>query len=93
MLILSVQIMHCFLHCEESRETIWNRYIMQPDTFTAGFISSLSFVIRMDGWMLERYNQVYLLIYWLIKSESRNILIVLISQLPLIITCKMGDVG
>lgn len=55
------------------------------------FLQNLSFV--KDGWMLARYNQVYLLISWLIKSESRNILIFLISQLPLIITCKMGDVG
>lgn len=92
MLVLSVRMMHYFLHSEASHETIWNRYIMQPDTFSAEFISSLSFVIRMDGWMLARYNQVYLLIFWLIKSESRNILIFLISQLPLI-TCKMGDVG
>lgn len=50
---------------------------------------------HLSAWMAARYNQVYLLIFRLIKSDynSRNIHIFIISQLPQIITCKMGDVG
>lgn len=72
------------------------RKLTHYSTFAAEFVSSLfcgkkkmMLSICMD------HRQVYLLIFWLIKSDCncRNILIFLISQLPLIITCKMGDVG
>lgn len=65
----------------------------------ASEIVPLSFVAikrrHLSGRMAARYNQVYLLIFRLIKSDcnSRNIHIFIISQLPQIITCKMGDVG
>lgn len=51
--------------------------------------------LALSIWASARQKQVYLLIFRLIKTDCdcRNILIFLISLLPLIITCKMGDVG
>lgn len=86
-----------------SCETRWNGYVLQTDTSqfdAAESVSSLHFTARKkDAARLHGHrqgrNRVYHLIFHLIKSDCnhRNIPICLISQLPLIITCEMGDVG
>lgn len=74
-------------------------YYAKEHVMFASEIVSLSFVAlkrrHLSARMAARYNQVYLLIFRLIKSDcnSRNIHIFIISQLPQIITCKMGDAG
>lgn len=74
-------------------------YYANEGIIFASEIVPLSFVVikrcHLSARMAARYNQVYLLIFWLIKSDynSRNIHIFIISQLPQITPCKMGDVG
>lgn len=86
--------------CEVSYETRWNRYILQTDTLDVLQILCPHRILWQEKdlplsvWTSARQKRVYLLIFRLIKSDCdcRNILIFLISLLPLIITCKMGDV-
>lgn len=87
--------------CKVSCEARWSRCFLQNDTLDllqnlcAARLLCQEKDLALSVWPSARQKRAYLLIFGLIKTDCdcRNILIFLISLLPPIITCKMGDVG